>query len=149
MRIKFIERIRFRMMGRAVPVIEAADIDEKGRVRTLIYRGQLKKRDNSLIATWDATGYELKHGQQMITIIDEKGTSNSGYLVSEKGVSTDIWTVPYLGPSVKSILGKYATADDIADNMDLGKSMRNVLIGVLFGAPVWWIVFQVMGSVLS
>jgi hypothetical protein len=149
MKLKFLERLVFKLSGRSVPVVRVSDIDVVGKIHSIQFRGKLKKRDNSIVATWDATGYEIRPGHTMVTIIDEKDTSENGYIVSESGRAVDLYTEPRIQTNVESVVGKFATADDIADNMDLQKSMRYLLIGGVFSAPVWWIVFQVLGALMK
>ena len=43
MRIKFIEKFKFKLSGRKVPVIVAQDIDDKGQIRSLFLQGDLRK----------------------------------------------------------------------------------------------------------
>jgi hypothetical protein len=137
MRIKTIERIKFALSGRAVPVIRVADIDEKGKVVTFHFMGNLKRRENSLVATWDDKGFEMtRPGEGLVNLIDEKGLPGPAYIVSELGKTIDLFVQPWEGISWSGVIGRKAGADDIADNMDLGKSMRNLLIGILLGAGI-------------
>ena len=147
MAIKAIERFRFKMFGRSVPVIHVQDISETGQIRTLQVAGEMKDRPNSIIKTWDGKGWEKTPGAGMITLLDEKGTGKLAYVVSEYGRTTNLYTEPRDSkPDLEDIIGKAATMDDISEAMDLGKSMRNFLIGALVSAPVWWIIFQVLGQ---
>ena len=146
MAIKAIERFRFKMFGRSVPVICASDITETGQIQTLKLKGDLKDRPNSIIETWDAKGYEKNPGSHMITLLDEKGNGKLAYVVSEYGRTVNLYTEPRSFPDLEDVIGKAATMDDISESMDLGKSVRNILIGGLLSAPVWWILFQVIGQ---
>ncbi len=146
--IKLLERIKFRMQGRAVPVVRVSDVESDGRINTLEMVGEVKRRKNSLIATWNAEGNEIREGQQMITVIDERGVSSRAYVIS-KGITTDLYTTPRRYPDVEDIIGKAATMDDIGDAMDLQKSMKYIAIGILFGAPIWWIVISVLQAVIK
>jgi hypothetical protein len=146
MRIKFIEQWKFKLMGRAVPVMKVEDIDAEGRITTLHFLGSCKKRANSIISTWDATGWEIdpKHGP--IRYIDEKGIENHIYIVSESGNTAPLMTYRGTFSNREEIIGRAATMDDVAEAMDLGKSIRNIIIGGLLSAPVWWIIFQMIGA---
>ncbi len=148
MKIKLIEKIRFKLSGRAVPVIRVSDIEDDGRINTLELVGEIKRRQNSLLETWNAKGDEIRTGQKMITIVDEKGVSVRAFAIS-KGVTCDLYTTPRKYPDVEDIIGKAATMDDIADSMDLQKSMKYLAMGILFGMPVWWIVFTVISEMLK
>jgi hypothetical protein len=136
MRIKFIERIKFAMSGRSVPVIKVDDVEQDGKIKTIHFLGEVKKRPNSLVVTWDEKGYEIDKGAGLVNLIDDKGIRQPAYVVSTRGITTDIFTRPYAGLNLEDVIGKAATADDIADNMDLGKSMRNLLIGLALGVGI-------------
>lgn len=138
MKFAIIERLKFKMIGRSVPVIEVSDVDNVGKVGTIRLRGELKKRNNSIVATWDATGYEIHPGQTMTMLIDEKDTTRGAYIVSESGRAISLYTRPLLPNEIncKDLIGRLATADDIADAIDLGKSMRYLMIGGLFGLGI-------------
>ena len=136
MRIKTIERIKFRLSGRSVPVVRVTDSNEKGQINTLHLLGELKARPNSLINTWDEKGYEIIPGQGFITLIDESGIPKGAYVVSSAGMTTNLYTEPVDRPNLEDVIGHAATMDDIADSMDLGKSLRNMAIGFLIGAGV-------------
>jgi len=147
MAIKAIERFKFKMFGRSVPVVHACDIDDTGKVRTLQLAGDMKDRPNSIIKTWDSKGWEKTPDAGMITLLDEKGSGRMAYVVSEYGRTVNLYTEPRCTrPDLEDIIGRAATMDDIAEAMDLGKSMRNILLGGLIAAPVWWIVFQILGQ---
>lgn len=148
-KFRILERIRFRMSGRAVPAVRVSDIDRDGKIHTIRYLGQIKKRDNSLVSTWDAKAWEIAPGTGGVTLINEKDISEFGYVVSESGSAVNLYTKPFSGTNTESIAGKFATADDIADNMDLQKSFRYVLIGALLSAPVWWVLFIVINRAMS
>ena len=135
MRIKTIEKIKFALSGRAVPVVRVADIDEKGKVVTLHFMGNLKRRENSLVATWDDKGFEMtKPGEGLVNFIDEKGIPTPAFIVSELGKTVDLFVQPWSGIAWSGVIGRKAGADDIADNMDLGKSIKNLVIGLVIGA---------------
>lgn len=136
MRIKTIEKIKFAMSGRSVPVIKVDDVETDGKIKTIHFLGWIKKRPNSLVVTWDEKGYEIDKDMGLVNLIDEGGFRQPAYVVSTRGKTVDLYTQPYGGTNFEDVIGKAATADDIADNMDLGKSMRNLLIGILLGAGI-------------
>jgi hypothetical protein len=145
MRIKFIEQWKFKLSGRAVPVIKVEDIDSSGRITTLHWLGNCKKRANSIISTWDAKGWEIDPHYGPIRYIDDKGIESLVYIVSESGNTVPLATKINKFPNLEEIIGKAATMDDITEAMDLGKSMRNIIIGALISAPIWYILFQMIG----
>ena len=149
MRIKFIEQWKFRLAGRAVPTVKAEDITDDGMIGTIHLLGDCRMRANSIINTWDSKGWEITKDSKKITLIDEKGISKTAFVVSDAGISINLYTQPSAFPNREDIVGKAATMDDIADAMDLGKSMRNIIIGGIVSAPVWWILFQVLGQMMK
>jgi hypothetical protein len=134
MKIKFIEQWKFSLLGRSVPVVKCEDIDKEGRVYTLHLLGRAKRRANSLITTWDSKGWEIDKTAGKIAYIDEKGVEQYAFVVSEEGRTTRLYTKPVTFPNLEDVIGKAATMDDITEAMDLGKSMRNLVIGLLIGA---------------
>ena len=139
MRIKFIEKIKFKLAGRAVPAMKVEDIDVIGQVRTIHFLGSVKKRPNSLVTTWDQKGWEIDPACGTIRYIDEKGIESQIYVVSESGKTCEISTHWMTHPALEEIIGKAATMDDIAESMDLGKSVKNLVIGAAIGIFVGWL----------
>jgi hypothetical protein len=133
MAIKFIEQWKFKLMGRAVPVVKCEDIDKEGRIYTLHLLGKAKRRANSLVTTWDSKGWEIDKSAGKIAFIDEKGIEQYAFIVTEEGRTTRIYTKPVTSPNLEEVIGKAATMDDITEAMDLGKSMKNMIIGILVG----------------
>ena len=151
MGIKFIEKIKFKMSGRSVPVVKCEDVDIVGRVHTLHMLGACKDRPNSVIATWDNKGWEKDpEWGSPITFINEQGIQSLMYVVTEAGVCGPLFTRLGAYPNREDVIGRAATMDDITDAMDLGKSMRNVVIGMVIGAAVWAaLIGPVIGAVLK
>ena len=136
MRIKFIEQMKFRVRGRSAPVIVALDINSDGRIGALHLAGEMGIRDNSITNTWDEHTYEIDRDAQVIPVLNEKGIALNTHLVSEAGKTINLYTHKRDYPNARSILGRFSMADDIADNMVLGKSLRNLLIGLLIGLAI-------------
>lgn len=136
MRIKFIEQWKFRLAGRAVPVVRLTDIDSSGIVGTIQFAGEHKIRANSIVNTWDSKGYEIVKDSKKITLINEKGISQQAFVVSDAGVTTNIYTEPSAFPNREDVVGRAATMDDIADAMDLNKSIKNMAIGFIIGCGI-------------
>jgi hypothetical protein len=136
MTIKFIEQMKFSLGGRAVPVVKCEDIDKEGRVYTLHLLSKVKRRANSLVTTWDMKGWEIDKAAGKIAMIDEKGIESYAFVVSEEGKTIPLYTVPVTHPNLEGIIGKAATLDDIEEAMDLGKSKKNLIIGLLVGMGI-------------
>lgn len=136
MRIKLIEQWKFKLAGRAVPVIKVEDIDEAGKITTLHYLGMCKRRANSILSTWDSKGWEIDPAWGPIRFIDEKGLESQAYVVSETGKTVPIMTKWTAFPNREDVIGRAATMDDIADAMDLGKSIKNLAIGFFIGCGI-------------
>ena len=149
MKIKIIEQLKFKMIGRSIPVINCMDVEETGKIHTLHIVGNCRSRDNSILRTWDGVGWEKSKDTTPIRVIDEKGNESFSVITSESGETVNLYTKPSAYPNRSEIIGRAATMDDIAEAMDLGKSMRNIFIGIIFGAPVWWIVFQILGAMMK
>jgi hypothetical protein len=144
MRIKTLEKLKFKLSGRSVPVVKAADIKEDGQILTLQILGECKDRPNSIIETWNEKGWEKNKQSSPITFIQENGLKAMAYLVSEKGETINIYTEPTARPNKEDVIGHAATMDDIADSMDLGKSLKNMAIGLMIGIGLGWFIFAPM-----
>ena len=134
--MRFIEKIKFKLTGKSVPVVKVSDIAEDGRVCTLHMVGDVKDRPNSLVDAYNVNGWEKEQGTQMIQVIDQKGIKTMAWIASEAGRTVNLFVHPYFkdaAPNREDIIGAAATMDDIAEAMDLGKSMRNLLIGLFIG----------------
>jgi hypothetical protein len=150
MRIKMIEQMRYKLSGRAVPVVKLEDIDAEGRVYTLHLLGTAKRRANSIQTPWDQKTWEIGRDAGKISLIDEKGNENLAYLVTEEGRTTKLFTKPVTYHAVEDIMGKASTMDDIAEAMDLGKSPRQLLIGALLGIGIGaFIIGPMITTILS
>jgi hypothetical protein len=141
----FIEKWKMKLFGRGVQTFSVEEIDEHGRVLVFRSAGKQKRRDNSIIETWDAKGSEI-HAQPVNFITDDH-IIEPAYIV-QGGETIDLFIRKSIFPNRESIVGKGATMDDIADSMDLGKSMKNIVIGGILSAPVWWMIFQVLGAMM-
>lgn len=153
MRFKFIEQWRFRLEGRAVPVLKVSDVGQDGKVLSLQDLGEIKLRPNSLINTWDEKGYEIsKETPGYITMISEKGIPRDARLVCTAGRTVDLYIHPFYknpAPDREDVIGHAATMDDIADSMDLGKSLRNLVIGLIIGCFIGWLIISPMFNIIA
>ena len=136
MRIKMFERFKYKITGRAVPVVKCEDLDEIGRVRTLHLLGRCGKRANSIISPWDTTGWEIDKDEGAIRLIDEKGLESQAFIVSESGKTISIYAEVPAFPNYEKIIGAASMLDDVADSMDLHKSMKHLLIGLVMGCGI-------------
>jgi len=136
MRIKFIEKWRFKLMGRAVPVMKCEDVDFAGRVTTLHYLGNVKKRPNSLVSTWDNKGWEIDPEYGPIRYIDERGLESYIYVVSEAGKTCPLHTRMTAFPNLEDVIGKGATCDDIGEAMDYKPSMSSKFLFLIVGLGI-------------
>ena len=134
--VKFIEQMKYKLSGRSVPVVKLEDIDLAGRVYTLHLLGTAKRRANSIQTPWDQKTWEVSRDSGKISLIDEKGNESYAFVVTEEGKTGAIYTKPITYHAVEDIMGKASTMDDIAEAMDLGKSPKNLLIGLLLGIGI-------------
>ena len=139
----FIEKWRMKLFGRGVQTFSIEEINIDGKVLTLRDAGAQKRRANSIIETWDAKGSEI-HANP-VNFISSDSVMQPAYVVNG-GETIEIYVRKPTYPNREEIVGKAATLDDIADAMDLGKSVKNIFIGALLSAPVWWIIFQTIGA---
>jgi hypothetical protein len=142
----FIEKWKMKLFGRGVQTFAVEEIDEHGRVLVFRSVGKTKRRANSIVETWDSKGSEI-HAQPVNYITDDH-LIEPAYIVNG-GETIDLFTRRPTFPDRTEIVGKAATMDDIADALDLNKSMKHIVLGGIFSAPVWWIIFQMLGVMFS
>ena len=151
--MRIIEQIKFKLSGKSVPAIKVADIDDEGRITTLQLLGAVKDRPNSLIDVYYEKGWEKEPDSHMVTVIDPKGMKSMSWIVSEAGRTVDLYVHPFFNdrnPNREDVVGKAATMDDIPDSMDLGKSIKNLMIGLLLGVGIGcFILAPALSAVLS
>lgn len=135
MRIKLIEQWKFKLAGRAVPVINVIDEDIAGRVEGIHLIASAKDRSNSVVFTWDGKGFEKDKDNPPISVTDDKGITTR-YYVSKGGRAISLYSRMTAFPNLEKVIGAAATMDDIADSMDLGKSMKNLVIGLFVGMGI-------------
>ena len=160
----FIKKWQARLTSPKVPVVRFANA-----AKTIEFMGYLRKRENSLIDPWNPRGYEIHSGPIEIMI---NGKKEMGYAVDEAGITVDLHrditllpAVPVQGNDPKGlfevdelmipkkgvinycwegVIGRLATLDDIADGLDLGKSPKDKIIGIIIGIPIGWILTVAM-----
>jgi len=129
-----IERIKFKLTGQGVPVVRLSNIGADGEVGTIQFISKVKKRPNSLVEAWDQIGWQIDKGPT--EIIDEKGVSRIGYIVDEAGRTVRLTRWGTVVANWEGVIGKFAMADDISENLDLGKSAKQLAIGLVIGLVV-------------
>lgn len=141
--VDFIDKLTFKMFGRKVPVFSVKDVDH-GRVKA-IQLGDWQENPNTLLDKWDSKG-SIKTNDGLITFIDPSGLQRQAY-VQYLGKTVDLFVNPQEDvPNNEKVVGSLLTIDILAELLDMGKSMKNVALGILIGAPIWWIVFQILGA---
>ena len=150
MRIKFFEQLKYKLRGRSVPVIRVVDTDEAGRVLSVELISAMKDRPNSLVNGWDVKGYEKDPAYGPIEVTNEKGIKDRRFIVSPIGKTVGLFTEMSSFPNREDAIGAKAEFDDITDSMNLGKSLRNVLIGIIIGIFIgWWFIAPIMSGILK
>lgn len=142
----FIEKWKMKLFGRGVQTFKIEEIDGNGRVLTLRDVGKTKRRANTIIETWDNKGDEI-HANP-INFISSDHIMQPAF-ISQGGQTVDLYITPSVFPNREDIVGKLANMDDLTDALDLGKSVKNYILGALFSAPVWWLIFKSFGVIFS
>jgi len=126
------------------------DVDVAGKVNAIQMIAACKDRPNSLLCTWDGTGWEKDPQYGPIDITDVKGITTKHWIVSEQGKSTGLWTRMSAFPNREKIIGTGANMDDIAEAMGYHPPMRDKIIflgiGILAG---WLFIGPIMNGVLA
>jgi hypothetical protein len=139
----FIEKWRMKLFGRGIQTFKIEEINENGRVLIIRDVGKTHRRSNSIIETWDSKGDEIH--SPPITYISSDGITQPAF-VGMNGQTIELFTRKPTYPNLESVIGKASTLDDIADAMDLGKSVKNYIIGGILSGPVWWLIIQMLGA---
>ena len=92
---------------------------------------------------WDkfTNGGPSDIGKTIIAEITKEQNGTNGVPVAstekiEKKHTTDLYVERQHGPNLEHVIGYAATMDDIAEAMDLGKSMKNLYIGLFVGIGI-------------
>jgi hypothetical protein len=150
MRIKFIEKLRFKLAGRSVPVIKVMDVDDIGRVKAFQFIDSCKDRPNSIICTWDGTGWEKDREYGPIDVIDDKGILSKRWIVSESGKTVPLYTEVSTFPNREKPIGAKSLMDDASEAMMLHPSMREKMIWLALGLLGGWLfVSPIMAGIMS
>ncbi len=133
--MKLLDRIKFKLGGRGIPCVKPLDVAVDGRVGTIRLM-TVKERANSLIEQWDVKGWEKRPDVGMITIIDGKGVAQPGYVLNESGQTGNLYIRKCIYPNLEDVIGKAAMVDDLSEALDLNKSLKQMVIGLLIGLGI-------------
>lgn len=130
--LKFIEKWKIKLFGRGVQTFKIEECDQDGKVLILRNVGKTKRRANSIIETWDSKGDEIV--EPPIEYMENDVTMPA--FIAKGGRTVNLYTDKSMYENLEHVIGKGATLDDITDAMDLGKSMKNTVIGIIIGVLV-------------
>lgn len=138
----FLDKWIYKLTGPKIPVFNVEIAEEDGKVKAFTFSKWLR-RANSLMETWHVKGASIEEGEGRITYTDESGLTQPCF-ATYKGKTHDLYVTPRSYPSVEKIIGAGAMMDDIAESMDMGKSMKNMLIGCVIGIMLGWLIIGPM-----
>jgi hypothetical protein len=115
------------------------DVDISGKVGSVQLIDGCKDRPNSILCTWDGTGWEKDPEYGPISVIDDKGIENKRWVVSEQGKSTALWTRQSAFPNREKIIGTGANMDDIGEAMAYHPPLRDKMIFLGIGILAGWL----------
>ena len=133
----FVEKWKMKLFGRGVETFKIDEMAADGEVLTLRHVGKTKRRANSIIETWDNKGDEIVAAP--IHFISSDHVSQPAF-VATGGVTVKLYARPSIYPNREEVIGKAATFDDITEAMDLNKSVKNIIIGILIGMVLYAVV---------
>ena len=130
-----IEKISFKLIGRKVPVLQVLDVDHQ-RIKTMRL-ARWQDNPNTLLEKWDVQGAQ-KTNAGKITLIDESGLSTVAY-VEYLGQTIDLFVSKGFEdvPNREKVVGGLLTIDIFGELLDIGKSMKNMLIGIFVGMALY------------
>lgn len=133
--VDIIEKIKFKMTGRKVPVFRVMDVENQ-KIKT-IHFSRWVELPNTLLQKWDVLGAQ-KQNAGKITYIDESGLSQIAY-VEYLGQTIDLWVSKGFEeiPNREKVIGGLVTIDIFGELLDIGKSSKNIVIGFLIGCAVY------------
>jgi hypothetical protein len=134
----FIDKWTYKLFGRKVPVFRVRDVGQNGEIKSISLLKWVD-RPNSLIESWNVIGAEKSGaGVGLLQFTDEAGLTQPAF-VEYKGRTVSLYTEEITTPNLEKVIGSGAMLDDIAESMDLGKSMKNMVIGILIGIMIGWL----------
>lgn len=129
-----LDKIIFRLAGRKVQVLNVKDVEDN-RVRSLVFDDWVDN-PNTLFEAWKVIGAEKKDGIKPIELIN-RGVSRLTH-VTHKGETVELYIRPMQGvPDRSKVVGTLLTIDVFGELLDLGKSLRNTVIGFIIGCLFW------------
>ena len=145
----FLDKIMYKLGGRKVPVFQVMDVEqEHGQIKSMSLLRWVR-RPNSLLETWNVIGAEINPDAGPIEYIDESGLKQLAY-VEFLGRTCNLYTEPRYCPNLEKVIGSAATLDDIAEAFDTGKSLKNLVVGLLFGLFIgWWIIAPMWSGIMK
>ena len=133
--VDIIEKITFKFAGRKVPVFQVKDVENQ-KIKT-IRLSRWVDNPNTLLEKWDVTGAE-KHNAGKITYIDESGLTQFAY-IEYLGQTVDIFVSKGFEdvPNRERVVGGLLTIDVFGELLDIGKSSKNLFIGIIIGCLLY------------
>lgn len=130
-----LDKIRFKLAGRKVQVLNVKDVDDNGRILSVQFE-DWNDRPNTLFEAWEVKGAEKDPDASPIEFINH-GVSRLTH-VAFKGVTVNLYTDPMkVVPNRERAIGALSIIDIIGEILDMGKSMRNTTIGFIIGCLFW------------
>jgi hypothetical protein len=144
-----IDRWMYKLAGRKIPVFQVIDVGTNGLVKSLVL-AKWVRRNNSLLETWHVQGAEISENHEgMITYTDDSSLTQPAF-IEYKGRTCNLYVRPRAAPNHEKTIGAWAMVDDLAESLDLGKSMKNIVIGAFIGMAIWAMFLgPVFGKMLS
>lgn len=133
--MEFIDKLMFKMTGRKVPVFQVLDVDNQ-KIKTIRF-SHWQDNPNSLLEKWDVQGAQ-KTNAGKITYINESGLQQLAY-VEYLGQTVDLWVSKGFEdvPNREKVIGGLLTIDIFGELLDIGKSMKNMIIGIFIGMALY------------
>ena len=149
--MKLIDQIAFKLTGKKVPVYRVSEVDqESGLILSLQDMGYCKDDPNGIFYPWENKDYEKRKDTKPVTRVNTNGIAEPCWIVSERGQTVNLYTQPWKGPQLESVLGQMVSVDSIAKAMGLEPSMRAKIVFMVLGIFMgWWVVGPMFSTILS
>ena len=143
----FIDRWMYKLTGKKIPVFQIVDVESDGKIKSLTLANWLR-RHNSLLETWNVLGCEIDP-EGLLSYTDPSGLTQPAY-AEFKGITVPLYVSPRTYPNHEKTIGGAATCDDLAEALDMNKSIKNLVIGMLIGIMLGWLIIGPMfNTILS
>jgi hypothetical protein len=133
----FIEKWKYKLTGRTVPVIRVVDVEQDGKIKSLTISKWVRKA-NTLLETWDNIGASIDSPDGILSYTDESGLTKPAY-ATYKGTTVPLYTIPIPYANHERTVGAAATVDDLATVLGIAPSMRDKIIFLLIGLMIGWL----------